>query len=261
MPPTMLRSAAPRNVAMIAEEARHLEPDEAQQVVVHGTPEADRLDDGAEVVVGQDHDRGLLGDLGAGDAHRDADVGLLEGRRVVDAVAGHGHDVALLAQDVHEVDLVLGRDAGEDADAVDLPDGLVVAQGTEVGAGHRAALDAQLAGDRLGRDRVVAGDHAHLEAGRVRRRDGGLRGRSRRIDDAHDGQQGHAVEQRQQVGVRVERGRVEVLLAGRHDAQALRAQALVLGEVDVADLGDRDLRAVRGRGRPWRGRGAGPGRP
>ena len=50
---------------------------------------------------------------------------------------------------------------------------------------------------------------------------------------------------RQQVGVRVERRRVEVLLAGRHDPQALRAQALVLGEVVVADLGDRDLRAVR----------------
>ena len=43
-------------------------------------------------------------------------------------------------------------------------DGLVVAQGTEVGAGHGAALDAQLAGDRLGRDRVVAGDHPDLDA-------------------------------------------------------------------------------------------------
>ena len=31
-----------------------------------------------------------------GDAHRDADVGLLQRGRVVDAVARHGHDVAPL---------------------------------------------------------------------------------------------------------------------------------------------------------------------
>ena len=36
-------------------------------------------------------------------------------------------DVALLPQDVHEVDLVLGRDAGDDADPVDLAHRLVVA--------------------------------------------------------------------------------------------------------------------------------------
>ena len=137
-----------------------------------------------------------LRDLRAGDAHRDADVGLLEGRRVVHAVAGHGDDMALLAQDVHEVDLVLGGDAGEDADAVDLAHGLVVAQGAEVGAGHGAALDAQLAGDRLGRDGVVAGDHPDLDAGRMGGRDGVLRGRSRRIHDAHDGEQLQAVQQR-----------------------------------------------------------------
>ena len=45
-------------------------------------------------------------------------------------------------------------------------------------------------------------------------RDGVLRGRPRRVDDADDREQLQAVEQRQQVGVRVERGRVEVL-AGR----------------------------------------------
>ena len=38
----------------------------------------------------------FLADVGAGDAHRDADVGLLERRRVVHAVAGHRDDVAAL---------------------------------------------------------------------------------------------------------------------------------------------------------------------
>jgi hypothetical protein len=58
----------------------HLEADVLDEVVVEPAPELDRLDDRREVVVGEDHRRGLLGDLGAGDAHRDADVGLLERR-------------------------------------------------------------------------------------------------------------------------------------------------------------------------------------
>ena len=37
---------------------------------------------------------GLAGDVGAGEAHGDADVGLLQRRRVVDAVAGDGDDLA-----------------------------------------------------------------------------------------------------------------------------------------------------------------------
>ena len=106
--------------------------------------------------------------------------------------------------------------------------------------------DAQLARDRLGGDGVVAGDHAHLDAGRMRDRDGRLRRRPRRIDDAHERQQRHAVQQRQQVGGRVERGRVEVLAAGGHDPQALPAQALVLREVGRLELvGDRDRVQVR----------------
>ena len=57
-----------------------------------------RRDNGGEVVVGQ-HDVGrLLGDVGPGDAHGNADVGRLQGRRVVDAVAGHRHDGALRAE-------------------------------------------------------------------------------------------------------------------------------------------------------------------
>ena len=35
----------------------------------------DRGDDRREVVVGEDHVGRFLGDVGAGDAHRDADVG------------------------------------------------------------------------------------------------------------------------------------------------------------------------------------------
>ena len=159
------------------------------------------------------------------------------------------------------MDLVLGRHAGDDADAVDLAHRLVVAHRAELGAGDGPALDAELVRDRLRGDGMVAGDHPDLDAGRLRLRDGGLCRRPRRVDDADDGEERQPVDGRQQVGVRVERRRVEVLLAGRHDPQAHRPEPFVLGEVGVADLGDRDLGAVGAVGGDWPAPGAGRVRP
>ena len=121
----------------------HLEADVLDEVVVEPAAELDGLDDRREVVVGEDHRRGLLGDLGAGDAHRDADVGALERRRVVDAVAGHPDDVPLALEDVDEADLLLGRHARDHADLVDLGGGLLLVELGELRAGDRAALDAR----------------------------------------------------------------------------------------------------------------------
>ena len=56
-------------------------------------PFAHRLDDRREVVVGEDHVRGLAGDVGAVLPHRDADVRLAQRGRVVHAVARHRDDV------------------------------------------------------------------------------------------------------------------------------------------------------------------------
>ncbi len=67
---------------------------EAADVGVDAPPLLHRGDDGREVVVLEDHVRGFLGHVRAGDAHGHADVSLAQGRRVVDAVAGHGHDRA-----------------------------------------------------------------------------------------------------------------------------------------------------------------------
>ena len=38
----------------------------------------------------------LFGHVGASNAHGNADIGALEGRSVIDAIAGHGDDVPLL---------------------------------------------------------------------------------------------------------------------------------------------------------------------
>jgi hypothetical protein len=107
-----------------AEEGEH-ERDEFEQheadvlaeVVIQFAALLDRVDDGREVVVGQDHAAGVLGDLGAR-SHGRADVGCLDRGRVVDAVAGHGDHVALPLEGVGE-HLVLGSDPADDADAVD----------------------------------------------------------------------------------------------------------------------------------------------
>ena len=88
-------------------------------VVVDAAAFLDGLDDAGEIVVGQHHVGGLLGDIGAGDAHGDADIGGLECGRIVDAVAGHGDDVALALQRAHDAQLVLGIDAGEHAHLLD----------------------------------------------------------------------------------------------------------------------------------------------
>ena len=55
-------------------------------------------------------------------------------------------------------------------------------------------VDAELLADRGGGHRVVAGDHAHLDAGAVALLDGRLRLGPRRVDDADHGEQGEVVD-------------------------------------------------------------------
>jgi hypothetical protein len=140
--------------------------DELADVRVDHPPLLDGADDGGEVVVGDHHVGGLLGDLRPLDPHRDADVGRLEGGGVVDPVAGHRHDPAAALQALHDPQLVLGGDPGEDGRGPGhaLPflgrarlqvAGVDRAQGLAA----RIPVDPELAGD-LGRGhRLVAGDH------------------------------------------------------------------------------------------------------
>ena len=102
----------------LAEVGRQRPGDELHQVVVDAPPLLDGGLDGGEVVVGEHHRRRFLGHLGAGQAHGDADVGLLQRRRVVDAVAGHRHHLAIGLQRLDQPQLLFRFDAGED---VDLP--------------------------------------------------------------------------------------------------------------------------------------------
>ena len=66
-----------------------------------------------EVVVGEQHVCGLARHFGAAGAHGDADVGLLEGGRVVDAVAGHCHDLTVGLEGLHQLQFLGRRHPGK----------------------------------------------------------------------------------------------------------------------------------------------------
>ena len=99
----------------------------------------DDLDELGGIGVEIDHVAGFLGGLGAG-VHGHAHVGLGQRGRVVGAVAGHGHQFALGLLALDQVHLVFGLGFGEEV------------------------VDAGLARDDGGGQRVVAGDHDGADA-------------------------------------------------------------------------------------------------
>ena len=150
---------------------RKQELDDLADVVVDATTLFAGTDDGGEVVVGEHHISDVLSNVGAGDAHTDADVGALDGRGVVDAVAGHGDDLVARLPGLDDAGLVLGLDAGVHAVVLDVRVELLVAHAVEVGTGNGLAAvgdDAQLLGDGHGGIDVVARDHDGADAGVVR---------------------------------------------------------------------------------------------
>ena len=170
----------------LADVRREQEAQELADVREDPAALADGADDRGEVVVGEDHVRRLLGDVGAGDAHRDADVRRLQRGRVVDAVAGHRDDPPVRLERVDDAQLVLRRDAGVDGDLPHRGRARLVVERLELAAGDDARAgrgDAEVGGDPRRGVRVVAGDHQHAHAGGVRLGDRRPRLRARRVDD------------------------------------------------------------------------------
>jgi hypothetical protein len=102
--------------------------------------------------------------LGAPPAHRDADVGLGQGRRVVDAVADHRDDLALALEKADQIELLLRVDPRKDALSCDpFACGIGrVLQARKLLSGRHGRVgprDANIAGDGQRRARMVAGSH------------------------------------------------------------------------------------------------------
>ena len=96
-----------------------MKTDKLDDVVVNRAALFHGTDDAGEIIVGQHQRRRLLAHLGTGDAHGNADVGSLEGRRVIDAVTRHRHHMTACLQGFHDTHFVFGGNAGENGGALD----------------------------------------------------------------------------------------------------------------------------------------------
>ena len=195
-------------------EVRHQDVgDELADVAHHAAAEAHGLDDGGEVVVEQ-HDVGrFTGHVCSVFAHGQSHIRRPQRRGVVDAIAGHGHHLAQIAVGLHQAQLLLRCHAGEhQAGAVleqaaqmhiaDLGEGRALDHPHRIGAAvlrlavpvgvsaRRRIQQADLVGDRLGREAVVAGHHRHLDAGLAALADGLAHLRPWRVVEADQADQG-----------------------------------------------------------------------
>lgn len=100
----------------------------------------------------------------AGYPHRDADVGLLQGRGIVDPVTGHRHNIASRFQDAHEADLVVRRDSCEHRHVTDSCSEIGVLEPVEVGASHDLSGESEFARNRRGGRSMITGDHLLVDA-------------------------------------------------------------------------------------------------
>ena len=104
---------------------------------------------------------------GRGVAHRDAEIGLLDGERIVDAVSGHGDHVITGVQRLDDRLLLVGQHAADHIDVLQHAGELVdvLRQRARVD-GMRLAVSCKshFGRDRADGDRVVAGDDAAAHA-------------------------------------------------------------------------------------------------
>ena len=167
-PSLMSNAVAAMNRKHERQQLGHLVADVGDDLLVDAAADLDGVHERAEVVVGEDHPAGLLGDLAAA-AHRHADVGLLERGGVVDRVAGHRHDQPLLLHQPGEAQLVLRRDAAEHVQLGQPADELLVRTAPASSLPLIApGPEPERLADRLRGDGVVAGDHADVDAGAER---------------------------------------------------------------------------------------------
>ena len=176
--------------------ARKQEQNRVADIAVDVSAVGNRLDDGREVVVLQNHGCRVLGNLGSRDTHCDADIRLFERGRVVDAVARHGDDAALSLPRLDDADLIFGRYAGVDRDVLKHLVKFLVGHRVKLHARNRhiaPAHNADLLRDRGRGDFVVARDHDGLDARADRVGDRLFALFTRRVDHGHQTEEGVVV--------------------------------------------------------------------
>jgi len=161
------------------------ELDRLADVVINPSTFADSRNDGGKVVVRQNHIGDILGDIGSCDTHADADIGIFDGRRVVDAVARHRSDLAFFTPCIDDAGLMLRLNARVNGIFFDGGFEILIRDFIKLRTGNRFLRvldDAELHGDCDGGVLVVSGDHDGADAGRATFVDGGLYLRTDGID-------------------------------------------------------------------------------
>jgi hypothetical protein len=174
--------------------------------------------------------------------HGDADIGLLQGRRVVDAVARHSDDLALGLQGADDAQLVLRARAREHTRTLHDLLQRGVGEPVQVVAGEdvRGVAQPELPGDRRRCRSVVAGDHLHRDPRRAALGDGRHGLLPRRVDEADDAQKHEPVldirERQADHGIgRGLHGEGQHALAfGGSSGDARGPEGMVEGNLDVA---------------------------
>ena len=140
--------------------------DRLAQIVVNSPAQTNRRHDRTEIIVQQYNRRRFTRHVRAPTAHGDADMGRLDGRRVIHAVSGHGDNVAPTLQAFHDTQFLRRPDAREDRGRREPIREVLVGQLLDVLARqHPIAIQPCLSTHGAGGERVVSGDHDHANAG------------------------------------------------------------------------------------------------
>jgi len=164
------------------------------------------------------------------DAHCHTDVGLVQCRRIVDAVAGHGRHQALPLQRLHDFEFVLRCRTGEDAHRRRQLIHLRVLQEDPTGAQscaiHRRnglvvlrLQDFHILGNRNRRLHVITSDHDDADARPASQLDGLGHTVAVRIDGSDEADQAQVAAASRELLVR---GHVLILLVERHLGEGAR---------------------------------------
>ena len=156
----------------------------------------DRLDDRREIIIGQDHRSGILADFRSGDAHCDADIGLLQRRRIIDTVSGHRDQFALTLPSIDDADLMLWCDTRIDTHFFQMCIQFFIAHRIELHAIQAliaVMIDADRTGDAAGSHFMVAGDHDRDHAGTLTVGDRLCAFLTRRGHERRDAHEGHLI--------------------------------------------------------------------
>ena len=194
---------------------RYLELQKLANGVIDTTTPHHSLDDRSEVVIHKNDVRYLLSDLGAGDTHREPNVGSLEDRSIIRATTSDTDDITERADGFNKNLLILGGRPSQDLKARDDLEAFVRVESTKERALHddtSSSVDTTLCGDRASGKDVVSGTHLDRDTRTVTCCDGLADTRAKGILDTGYGDQGHVA---REVLVRNFVGRLEACVRGR----------------------------------------------